>query len=69
MQFGLDVIHPIDLMFLIDGSINAGVDNFNKQLTFVRKLCNRLVKVTQSRNNLLVSMLPFIQYLQKLLHS
>ncbi|XP_028412170.1 cochlin-like isoform X2 [Dendronephthya gigantea] len=28
-------------MFLIDGSINAGEDNFNKQLTFVRKLCNR----------------------------
>ena len=40
----VDVVQPIDLVFLIDGSINAGEDNFNKELTFVRKLCNRLVK-------------------------
>jgi hypothetical protein len=39
----LAVVHPIDLTFLIDGSINAGEDNFHKELTFVRKLCNRLV--------------------------
>ena len=39
----LDGVHPIDLMFLIDGSINAGQDNFYKELTFVRKLCNRLL--------------------------
>ena len=38
-----DLVHPIDLAFLIDGSINAGEDNFKKELTFVRKLCNRLV--------------------------
>ena len=41
--FGLLVVHPIDLIFLIDGSINAGEDNFKKELIFVSKLCNRFV--------------------------
>ena len=36
-----EVVYPIDLIFVIDGSMNAGEDNFNKELVFVRKLCNR----------------------------
>ena len=38
-----EVVYPIDLIFVIDGSMNAGEDNFNKELVFVRKLCNRLI--------------------------
>ena len=36
-------VYPVDLGVLIDGSMNAGQDNFNKELEFVRKLFDRFV--------------------------